>query len=117
MIPNEVREALDEILWAYYDNSKFDPDFDRNTYGIVSEWRDSLSQAPEPDWSKAPEWAEWWAVNADGGVAWFENKPTIWVSVVYCGWESNKGRWKTILDRLELPLGVDWRTTLRKRPA
>lgn len=29
------------------------------------------------DWSEAPDWAEWWAVDSDGLGWWFENKPHI----------------------------------------
>ena len=28
-----------------------------------------------PDWSQAPEWAEWYAIDADGQCFWYENEP------------------------------------------
>jgi hypothetical protein len=28
-----------------------------------------------PDWSTAPEWAGWWAVDARGGACWYERQP------------------------------------------
>ena len=28
------------------------------------------------DWTKAPDWAQWLAVDADGDAYWFENEPT-----------------------------------------
>jgi hypothetical protein len=31
----------------------------------------------KPDWSDAPEWAEWVAMDDDGEWAWFEKKPKI----------------------------------------
>ena len=36
----------------------------------------------EPDWSVAPEWANWWAQDKDGTCYWYINKPllieTVW---------------------------------------
>lgn len=31
----------------------------------------------QPDWLKAPDWAQWWAVDADGQTAWFATEPQI----------------------------------------
>lgn len=31
----------------------------------------------QPDWDKAPEWAKWWAMDADEECYWFENEPEI----------------------------------------
>jgi hypothetical protein len=28
-----------------------------------------------PDWSEAPEWADWYAIDADGQCFWYENEP------------------------------------------
>src|SRR5688572_2979005 len=40
---------------------------------------------PEPDWSQAPEWAQWWAVDANNSAYWYEIKPTLlincWVAI------------------------------------
>jgi hypothetical protein len=30
-----------------------------------------------PDWSQAPEWAQWWAVDPDGSAYWFEEEPVV----------------------------------------
>ena len=36
------------------------------------------AQATAPDWSKAPSWANWWAVDSEDGDAWFfENEPML----------------------------------------
>lgn len=29
----------------------------------------------KPDWNSAPEWANWWAVDADGLAHWYANEP------------------------------------------
>ncbi|MDE1971538.1 MAG: hypothetical protein KGI50_08260 [Patescibacteria group bacterium] len=34
-------------------------------------------QIPKPDWSEAPEWANWWAMHAYGDAFWFEHKPYL----------------------------------------
>ena len=39
------------------------------------------------DWSLAPSWAEYWAINLDCSSYWYINKP----SIIEYGWESNGG--------------------------
>lgn len=53
--------------------------------------------APEPDWSSAPEWATGHQYGASGDGIW-----------------TAPGR--SELSGLKLPLGCDWRTTLKRRP-
>ena len=80
---------------------------------------DLVPQLPEPDWS-ASGCPEWWAVDGDGEAHYYNNKPKIDKQI--CCWDSS--RWTAkgssihiALDRINaLPLGIDWRTTLRKRP-
>ena len=36
-----------------------------------------------PDWSQAPEWAEWYAIDIFGTECWFENEPTCSKQGVY----------------------------------
>ena len=31
----------------------------------------------KPDWTEAPEWAEWMASDVDGGWWWYQNKPVF----------------------------------------
>ena len=31
----------------------------------------------QPDWSQAPKWAKWWAMDEDVECYWFENKPKL----------------------------------------
>ena len=68
--------------------------------------------APEPDWALAPEWAQWWSVFPSGLACWWAEKPE------QCPAYWNKK--PTTASRRDadfsLPLGVDWRTTLRERP-
>lgn len=70
-----------------------------------------------PDWNKAPVEASWWAVDCDGRANWFTGyKPFPDMSI---------GRWKgspncrwleTDIYHVDLPIGLDWRTTLYGRP-
>lgn len=65
---------------------------------------------PEADWSKAPDTAQFWAIDADGRAFWYLDEPHIaepcWYDATY-----------QFAPKVDLPIGIDWRTTLRKRPA
>lgn len=76
----------------------------------VEEW--------QPDWSKAPEWAKWWAMDADSDCYWFENKPDT-MSVTWVPFNASEvgeapsfdyqGNWKESLrERTEPKCEVDW---------
>lgn len=71
----------------------------KRTSGVVA--------AMEPDWSKAPEWARWWAVDADGSPYWFEEKPEQHLVT----WQAASGQYE---DSDREP-NADWRTTLQQR--
>ena len=71
---------------------------------------------PGPDWSDAPSWAQWWAMDYMGAW-WYKQKP----SYVKIGagprwfWYSQAGAFEE--DRSVRPgQGIDYRETLRKRP-
>ena len=71
--------------------------------------------APEPDWSQAPKWAQWACVLPSNERMFSDVEP---VEIF--------GRWSHAYDQLatvktwiipcNLPLGIDWRTTLTLRP-
>jgi hypothetical protein len=60
----------------------------------------------QPDWSEAPEWAQWWAMDEDREAYWFKAKPesgaTVWHSDELYQYDST------------LP---DWEDSLTQRPA
>lgn len=64
-----------------------------------------------PDWTTAPTWAQWWAVDADGIAYYFEEIPKnlgeFWASV---------NDVKSKKDRICPDLAPIWRETLTKRP-
>lgn len=68
---------------------------------------------PEPDWSTAPAWAQWWAVDARGIGLLYECEPVLaelewWRVDPACRYQKAM--------KVDLPLGCDWRLTLRQRP-
>jgi hypothetical protein len=75
-----------------------------------SQWqaaRDELSGKPE--WSDAPEWANWLAQDEDGEWWWFEGEPKLDSDCFYC---HSKREDQASIGRV---LG-DWRNTLERRP-
>ena len=72
--------------------------------------------APEPDWSAAPEWATHHVFCGDAEGMWIKTDGTPTVDGY--GWSFNaREGWTDWLSSGEtLPLGIDWRTTLTKRP-
>lgn len=83
---------------------------------------DSAQEMPrvQPDWSSAPEWAEWWAVDCGGGAGWYESEPEL----------DHSGFWDRLVGMdgkcigktngagdIDIPLGVDWRLLKQRRPA
>lgn len=78
------------------------------------------AQSVHADWTQAPEWANWWAVDALGKAYWYEDKPFYEDAEWYTA-DSN-GEWMHLKftladDAYHLPLGCDWRCTLQARPA
>ena len=59
-----------------------------------------------PDWANAPEWAQWYAIYADGAGAWYEAAPNVILS---------SGVWNAPGHELYVPVsdlfpeGIDWR--------
>lgn len=69
-------------------------------------------EALRPDWSQAPDWAMWWAVDANGRTNWYEVEPRR-IGELWSVARSDK--WTAGGD-VDLPLGIDWRQTLQRRP-
>lgn len=90
----------------------------------VKEWNrraPALASEVVPDWPNSPKWANWWAVDPDGSTMWYEEEPYRYETVSFCGWGpkimygSEQGM-KVGSVSIDLPLGIDWRTTLHQRP-
>ena len=76
--------------------------------GVTAE-RDALAArfaAMEPDWTEAPEWAMWWAIDEDGSAYWYVAKPepagACWATDSKCEYIQ--------------PTPIAWRSSLRQRP-
>ena len=70
------------------------------------------AQIPEPDWSRAPDWAQWYAIDANGVRSWYEQKPSLQEVNQY--WTTSFG--KTMGFDQDSAAFSRWRETLRQRP-
>ena len=74
----------------------------------------------QPDWTEAPDWAQWWAVDNDGYAYWYRDEPTY--NAKYGGWLRTLGDKPNIsFDHCWPPeefdnRDIDWSLTLRSRP-
>lgn len=58
----------------------------------------------KPSWDKAPEWANYLAMDENRDWCWYENKPSCKTTM----WVVNGGKWKNATP--------DWENTLEQRP-
>lgn len=78
--------------------------------------RHASAPVPEPDWSKAPRWCCWWAVDEDGAARWFGPQPVQGKHWWYVDQDPR------LLSVISVPAGTvelngyDWRQTLRCKP-
>jgi transcription elongation factor Elf1 len=83
---------------------------------LLNAWHDMVKPEPaapakpQPDWSKAPEWAKWWAVDKSGEAYWYwgDEAPGCVVDI-WSGHESEDAGYVSLR-------GFDWRNTLTDRP-
>ena len=74
----------------------------------------------QPDWTEAPDWAQWWAVDNDGYAYWYRDEPTY--NAKYGGWLRTLGDEPDVsFDHCWPPeefdnRDIDWSLTLRRRP-
>ena len=81
---------------------------------------------PEMDWSQAPEWAQWSAINADGSQSWYEFKPLLFLEIG--AWHvGDNPAWATYNEGDSIPetrkkrggsygYRAQWQDSLRQRP-
>lgn len=114
MIPDNIRDDIRTALrWAWDQEILSQQDAE-----AALDWLDSQPVAPEPDWGSAPEWAQWWAVDGNDGIA------NWWFVEPYA--DSISGQWlhnfhgesdaNAFAGHIEIPIGIDWRTLIRQRP-
>lgn len=90
-------------------------------FGLIFRVETWLVAWPRPDWSQAPEWAQWWAVDPTGWACWYQEEPILMVTVTYAGWVAKTVNGIQIgaalwAGEIEIPTGIDWRTLKEKRP-
>ena len=111
MIPEHIYGCLGAILLDYDDHAdESHKIYVRDVWDWMREQEYSQPTAPEPDWSQAPEWAEWHSIDAIEIGSWWEFEPQLDGEM----WDRYRSRCQSYMTTL--PLGIDWRTTLRERP-
>lgn len=69
----------------------------------------------KPDWTKAPEWANYWAVDEDGLSYWYRLEPILFRAFGF--WDNDPGDELWDLDISDGDgTDPDWRNSLQKRP-
>lgn len=66
-----------------------------------------------PDWSEAPEWAQWCAIDAGGDQCWYAGEPHAGDGAN--AWMSADGQYE-VCRELSIPIGIDWRLCKWQRP-
>ena len=61
----------------------------------------------KPDWSKAPKWANWWAMDENGSSAFYKDKPTL---------AKDNWFWDTESDFSGCDVSPNWEESLQERP-
>ena len=95
----EIREILNAPnTFVERDGQHFDD---------VEEW--------QPDWSQAPDWAKWWAMDEDKKTRWiYSELEQPYISDMFLRWFAI-GRFNSE-DAPSFGYTCDWRDSLRKRP-
>ena len=70
----------------------------------------ALEAEQVPNWSKAPDWAQWWAVDADGWRCWYSGQPEAKTKLGY--WSMGAGE----CERIERQPPPVWYRSARRRP-
>ena len=100
----EIREMLNAPnTFVEREGQHFDDVADAcKTCGSSDEW--------QPDWSQAPDWANWWAMDMDKNCYWYEDK----LHLGDVEWDRHSIG-KSFKSKHYGYTG-DWRNSLRKRP-
>lgn len=93
---------------------------DNTVAGSCARWRESLCErpareieAPEPDWSSAPEWANYWTISQDGIATWHRAKPHLQL----LSWQDLFAKQRDDSVSFDHPVNVtNWGDSLAERP-
>lgn len=66
---------------------------------VKFEQKDQSAEINEPaiDWSQAPEWANWWAMDMNKEANWYDTKPSIMEGIANAPSFNYTGPWETSL--------------------
>lgn len=76
MLTNEVKDTINGALYALRASNEVwiggnqNERIDAALVALIA-----LPVAPQADWSQAPDWAMWWAMDASGTAYWYEVRP------------------------------------------
>ena len=91
--------------WQYADAMQAEADKrekeeqSEHVFEVIDDW--------QPDWSQAPDWANWWCINNIGSALFYDEKPEIFNN----GFLGNR-----YCHAPSFNYQGDWRNSLRKRP-
>lgn len=102
------------LCWNYADAMQAEADKrekeqqSEHVFEAIDEW--------QPDWSQAPEWANWWAMDKSGKGFWHSLKPSLDQSMVEWVVDFSSGSDFSYKVSPDFNYQGDWRDSLRKRP-
>lgn len=99
----DVSFSLAELMLAENEKRK-----DKSRPEVLDEWH--------PDWSQAPDWANWWAMDRDRRCNWYELKPSREQSVSEWVVDFRGNGSHHFLASPSFGYQGDWKDSLRKRP-
>ena len=108
-----------EALRIYLDNSDLYGALTKDELNARTKLESTVSayNVLAPNWSNAPEWAQWYAIDASSYVN--GNSPACFYAdepqLNGCEWYSKTG-YHIEADDVKLPLGIDWRLCKWQRP-
>ena len=103
------RENTVQLAWEYADAMQAEAD--KRAVKLPDVFFDTKTNEEwQPDWSQAPDWANWWAVDGFDRAYWFEDSPKL--NIIDDTWDNH------YRDKMAGDYGYtgDWRNSLRKRP-
>ena len=81
----------------------------------INDWHEIRGEEWQPDWSQAPAWANWWAMDENKNTRWiYSELEQPYTSDTYLRWFA-VGRFDSA-DAPSFGYTGDWRESLRKRP-
>ena len=117
------RQNMVKYAWAYADAMQAEAD-KRKPSGFPNVLRGACGEVVavkvddkewQPDWSQAPEWANWWCLSVKHGAMWFSREPictkSTWVmvnDVKFCATSFDEAP--------SFNYQGNWQDSLRKRP-